>query len=75
MQLISVKKPLERRVTNDVRLPNGRFGSKPRRESSQGNQEDLYQLHWSQELVQNLFPPAKASNYDLGSLVMLANIA
>ncbi|KAG0566908.1 hypothetical protein KC19_7G096500 [Ceratodon purpureus] len=64
-QPISVKKPPERRLSNDVRLPNGRFGSKARKESSEGKQEDLYQLNWSQELVQNLFPPAKASNHDI----------
>ena len=65
-QPISIKKPAERRLTNDVRLPNGRFGSKASKETSEGKQADLYQLYWSEELEQNLFPREKASNYDLG---------
>lgn len=59
-----VKKPPERRLTNEIRLPNGRFGSKVSREGSEEKQEDAYQLQWSQELVQNLLPPAKAAKYD-----------
>lgn len=63
----SVKKTPERRLTNEIRLPNGRFGSKVSREISEEKQEDAYQLQWSQQLVQNLSPPAKAAKYDLGS--------
>lgn len=66
-----MKKPPERRLTNEIRLPNGRFGSKVSREGSEEKQEDAYQLQWSQELVQNLLPPAKAAKYDSGYVLAI----
>lgn len=61
----SAKKLPERRSTNDVRLPNGRFGSKTSKESPEGQHGDLYQLLWSHELVKNLFPPSKADKHGI----------
>ncbi|KAG0559778.1 hypothetical protein KC19_10G128500 [Ceratodon purpureus] len=61
---LSFKKPPDRRTTNDLRLPNGRFGSRARRASPEEKREDAYQLHWSEQLVKNLLPPEKAAKYD-----------
>jgi len=62
----AVKNHTERRLTNEIRLPNGRFGARVRTESSEERQEGAYQLQWSQQLVQNLLPSAQAANNDIG---------
>ena len=66
IQSLSFKKPPDRRTTNDLRLPNGRFGSRARRASPEEKREDAYKLHWSEQLVKNLLPPEKAAKYDSG---------
>lgn len=58
-----IERPSERRQTNDVRLPNGRFGPKMDKEALEGHQ-NLYQLPWSEQLAKNVAPLAIASKYE-----------
>jgi len=51
-------KPAEHHITNEVRLPNGRFGSKASTGASEDGHVDVYELQWSPQLVQSLTSPS-----------------